>query len=346
MKAAILVEQKKPLLIENINCPDLDIGQVLVKIMASGICGRQIGEITGSKGEDKFLPHLLGHEGGGVVEKIGPGVKSVAPGDRVVCHWRKGTGIESNFPVYKLGNQNIGGGLVTTFSEIAIISENRLTKINEDIPFEIAALMGCATTTALGLVNNEAKIKIGQSVAILGCGSVGLSLLQACSLVSAYPIIGVDMHEKKIKAAKRFNASHVINTNEISLNEGINKIVGSSGVDVVIDTTGVVSLMSEGYGSVKSGGTMVMVGQPHFDKSLTFERMASNFNGKKLIDSEGGKTNPTIDIPRYLNMYKYGLIDFKKLITNYYELNDINNAVRDIINGKVIGKAMIKLNSY
>src|SRR3989344_6266802 len=128
--AAILVEQCQPLTVDQIELTTpLEYGQVLVRVICSGICGSQIGEIEGVKGEDKFLPHLLGHEGGGVVEKIGPGVTKIKKGDHVVMHWRKGVGIESATPQYKWDNRVVNAGWVTTFNEWAVVSENRLTPI-------------------------------------------------------------------------------------------------------------------------------------------------------------------------------------------------------------------------
>jgi S-(hydroxymethyl)glutathione dehydrogenase / alcohol dehydrogenase len=148
MKAAILVEQLAPLQVEEINLPDtLDFGQVLVKLHCSGICGSQLGEINGAKGKDKFLPHLLGHEGAGVVLECGPHVSVVKPGDSVVLHWRQGNGINAKPPVYSWNGKTVNAGYVTTFNEYAIVSENRLTPIPDDFPKELAALFGCAITT-------------------------------------------------------------------------------------------------------------------------------------------------------------------------------------------------------
>ncbi|MEI8064346.1 MAG: alcohol dehydrogenase catalytic domain-containing protein, partial [Verrucomicrobiota bacterium] len=177
-RAAILVESNKPLVVDEIDLPKLDVGQVLVRIHVSGICGAQLNEIAAIKGTDKFLPHLLGHEGGGMVEEVGPGVTQVKPGDRVCLHWRKGAGIHAQPAKYRWQNRVVNSGWVTTFSDYAIVSENRVTPIPPNAPFEIAALMGCAVTTALGLINNDAKVKIGQSVAVFGCGGVGLSIVQ------------------------------------------------------------------------------------------------------------------------------------------------------------------------
>ena len=164
----------------------------------------QINEIDAVKGKDKFLPHLLGHEGTGIVESTGEGVTTVKKGDHVVLHWKKGDGIESKTPKYKFNGKIINAGWVTTFNEKAVVSENRVTKIDKNFNMKIATLLGCSLTTAYGVVNNDANIKIGQSVIIIGLGGVGLNLVQASSLVSANPIIGIDINLKKIKLAKKY----------------------------------------------------------------------------------------------------------------------------------------------
>ena len=210
--AAILVESNKPLVIDAIEMPKLECGQVLVKILRSGICGAQINEIAAIKGVDKFLPHLLGHEGGGVVEDVGPGVTNVKLGDHVCLHWRKGVGIHAQTAKYSWNGKLVNSGWVTTFSEHSIVSENRVTRVPDDTPHEISALMGCAVTTALGVINNDAKVRIGESVAVLGCGGVGLNVLQGATLVTADPIIGIDIQEKKLELARLFGATHTINS--------------------------------------------------------------------------------------------------------------------------------------
>src|SRR6516225_2974488 len=163
MKAAILVEQRIPLVVDEIRLPRaLSVGQVLVKIHASGICGSQLGEIDGVKGPDSFLPHLLGHEGSGTVIAVGPGVRHVYEGQKVVLHWRKSRGIEAELPVYTWQDRKVNAGWVTTFNEYGIVSENRLTPIPDDSDMDIAALFGCAVTTGFGVVSNNARVKIGE----------------------------------------------------------------------------------------------------------------------------------------------------------------------------------------
>jgi Zn-dependent alcohol dehydrogenase len=171
MQAAILVNLNDDLLVTEINLPKkLDFGQVLVDVHYSGICGSQIGEIKGVKGEDRYLPHLLGHEGSATVLKVGEGVKNVKEGDTVVLHWRKGKGIESPTPVYSLNEIKVNAGWITTFNDYSIISENRMTKVNSDIDLVTAPLLGCALTTGFGVIQNDASLSIGESIVIFGSG--------------------------------------------------------------------------------------------------------------------------------------------------------------------------------
>ena len=127
---------------------------------------------------------------------------------------------------------------MTTFNTAAIISENRLTPIPHDIPFEIAALMGCAVTTALGLINNLAQLKIGQSLAVFGCGGVGLNVVQGAAMVAADPIIAIDIYDHKLALAREFGATHVINSTKCDVREEVRKLVGAAGVDVFVENTG------------------------------------------------------------------------------------------------------------
>ena len=203
MLAAILVEQNKPLIVDEVRLPKtLDFGQVLVRLSFSGICGSQLGEIQGVKGKDPYLPHLMGHEGSGTVVETGPGVTRVAVGNQVVLHWKPANGIEANPPEYEWLGKRLNAGKVTTFNECSIVSENSLTKIPHDFDMKIATLFGCAVTTAFGVVNNDAKIKIGQSVIVFGLGGLGMNIVQAASMVSANPIVGIDLFEEKFEKAK------------------------------------------------------------------------------------------------------------------------------------------------
>jgi S-(hydroxymethyl)glutathione dehydrogenase/alcohol dehydrogenase len=326
MKAAILERLNAPLVVDDIEIPPLECGQVLVQIHCSGICGAQLNEISGTKGEDRFLPHLLGHEGGGVVVDIGPGVTQVKPGDHVVLHWRKGAGIHAKTARYRWGDRLVNSGWVTTFSEYSIVSENRVTPISPEIPFEIAALMGCAVTTALGLINNLAQLKIGQSIAVLGCGGVGLNVVQGAAMVSADPIIAIDIYDHKLDTAKSFGATHLINSTKCDLHDEIRKIVGPKGVDVFVENTGDVRLIELAYNLTSSVGRVILVGVPRHDQNINIHSMPLH-HGKVLTGCEGGNTDPTVDIPRYLNLFCKGKLKLESLITHRYPLDRINEAL-------------------
>src|SRR6266581_2730332 len=238
MKAAVLVRQDAALEIYELEMPKLDVGQVLVKVEHSGICGKQIDEITGRQGEDRFLPHLLGHEGGGQVVEIGPGVTKVKPGDRVVMHWVKGSGIDSPPPRFNYKGQVLSAGWVTTFSSHAIASENRLTPVERDVPSDVRALLGCAVTTGLGIVYNNAKLLPGQSIAVFGVGGVGLNVVQGANLVSAFPIVAIDKSDEKLAYAGKFGATHTINADKEDVAAALRDLSHGRGFDAVVDTTG------------------------------------------------------------------------------------------------------------
>lgn len=346
MKAAVLNKLNEYLSVEELYLPDrLDYGQVLVRVFVSGICGAQIREICGAKGSDPYLPHLLGHEGSGMVVDVGPGVKTVKVGDHVVMHWRKGVGIDASFPRYNRSNVTIGtvgGGAITTFNEMAVVSENRLTAINKAVPFDVAALMGCAVTTALGLINNEAQLKIGQSIAVAGCGGVGLNIIQGATMVSAHPIIAIDLIEAKLVMASSFGATATINTGEMNLTEGVAEVVGKRGVDVFVDCTGDVGTINKGFSVTAPGGRMILVGQPDCHQDLVISAVHKHYCGKVMMDSQGGMTDPTLDIPRYIDLYLKGKLKFDGLITGRFALDDVNEAIEYARSG-LAGRVVLEL---
>lgn len=341
MKAAVLVELNAPLVLADLDMSALDVGQVLVKIHCSGICGAQLGEIAGVKGPDKFLPHLLGHEGGGVVVDTGPGVTQVKAGDRVVMHWRKGAGIHARPATYRWGDKKVNAGWVTTFQDHAIVSENRVTPIPTDVPFEVAALMGCALTTALGLINNDAQVKIGDSVVVIGCGGVGLSIVQGAEMVSANPIIAIDIVDHKLRMAQQFGATHIINSTREDTRAAVRQIVGTPGADVVIETTGNPRLIELAYEMAGAQGRTILVGVPRYDQDVTIHSLPLHF-GKVLTGCEGGHTNPTVDIPKYLRLYRDGKLRVDGLITHRMPFAAINAALDQIRAGEV-GRCILEM---
>jgi len=334
MKAAVLEKLNSPLAIREVFPTELLPGQVYVKVLASGLCGAQLHEIRGHRGNGKFLPHLMGHEGCGIVKEVGPGVTTVKEGDKVVMHWRPGSGIESEFPKYHLGEKIISSGKCTTLSEFSIVSENRLTKVPHDTPTVLAAMLGCSLTSALGIIDNECNLKFGESVAIIGCGGVGLNLIQAAKMKNAYPVYGVDINDKM------FDLTHQIGVDIFTCDlEFI-----PHKVDVILDTTGVPEVISKAFDKLAPSGRLIMVGQPAPGTDLNIFNPLSMFDGqgKSIRASQGGGTKPDEDIPRYIKLANREMLDFNTLHTDTFALDNINDAF-DLLKTGNAGRIIIKI---
>jgi S-(hydroxymethyl)glutathione dehydrogenase/alcohol dehydrogenase len=340
-KAAILVESRKPLVIDDIEFPDsLDVGQVLVQVLHTSICGAQINEIEAAKGPDKFLPHLLGHEASAKVIEAGPGVTTVKAGDTVVLHWRPGQGIQSPTPSYKWQGKKLNAGWITTFNEYAVVSENRMTVISANYDLKAAPLLGCAVTTAAGVINNDANVKIGESVVVFGVGGVGLNVVQFAELAGAYPIVAVDLIDSKLEMAQMRGATHVLNPLQAGdLDAEIRKIVGQKGPDKVIETTGAKSVIELAYNLTHPDGTCVLVGVP--SEKVTIYTLPIHFN-KVLTGSHGGDSAPHTDIPRLIRLNEAGRLSLEGLITHEFPLEEINKAL-DVVRSGAAGRVLLNI---
>jgi S-(hydroxymethyl)glutathione dehydrogenase/alcohol dehydrogenase len=334
-KAALLVEQKSPLVIDEVEIPPLGYGQVLVQIKVSRICGSQIGEIDGVKGPDKFLPHLLGHEGGGVVVETGPEVSRLRAGDHVVLHWREARGIQSRPPKYDWRGKVAHAGYVTTFNEYAVVSENRLTPIPPEVDFEVAALLADTLTTGFGLINNDAHLKLGESVVVIGCGGIGLGVLLGARLAGACPLIGIDLFPHKLDLALSIGATHVINSKEVDFVPAVRDILGGNFADVVIDGTGNPAVLEKAFALTSSHGKCIGFGVMAHDRKLALNTLPLHM-GKTLTGSHGGSSRPDEEIPRYLRMMKQNLFDVKNFVSHRLRLEEINGAVEKMRSGEVV----------
>ena len=344
MKAAVLVQTKAPLEVVDLRMPEqLSFGQVHVKIHYSGICGAQINEIEAAKGQDKFLPHLLGHEGSGTVLAVGDGVKRVKPGDHVVLHWRQSGGLQCEPPKYQWNGRTVNAGWVTTFNDEAIISENRLTAIPADFDLKLAPLFGCAVTTAVGVINNDAQVKIGQSVVIFGVGGVGLNIAQAAQMVSADPIIGIDLFDSKLSMAREWGLTHAFNsrTEGDALAGKIREIVGAGGADVVVDTTGNARVIELAYDLTHADGRTILVGVPRKGDNVNIYTLPLHFK-KVLKGSHGGGSVPDVEIPRFIRLIQQGKMKLAGLFTHEFALDDINSALAAIRSGEA-GRVLINM---
>lgn len=343
MKAAVLETINAPLVVGEVGLTPLTAGQVLVKVLVTGICGAQLEEIEGHKGNAKFVPHLLGHEACGMVEDVAPGVLKVKKGDKVVMHWRKGEGIESDFPRYIYKGKEITSGKVTTFSEYSIVSENRVTPVPSDTPNELAALMGCALSTALGVINGAAKVQFGESVVIIGAGGCGLSLIQCAVAAGAYPVVAVDIVDKE-DLSRAVGAHFFINRIETPLREAMQTKAGIKRADVIISTVVDKKTIEETAQLISGTGRYVMVGQPVPGESVELIN-ASHFmegEGKVFMGTQSGGFNPTRDIQRYLQTVHGGAISTHGIVTKRIKLDQINEATLEMRAGKA-GRIMIEM---
>jgi S-(hydroxymethyl)glutathione dehydrogenase / alcohol dehydrogenase len=339
-KAAILAQSRAPLVVDEISLPEtLGVGQVLVKVLYSTICGAQLNEIAAAKGPDKFLPHLLGHEASARVLEIGPGVSTVKPGDTVVLHWRPSQGIQCQPPTYTWNGKKLNAGWVTTFNDHAVISENRMTVISPDYDLRNAPLLGCAVTTAAGVINNDAGVKIGESVVVFGVGGVGLNVVQFAQLAGAYPIVAIDLVDSKLEMARARGATHSLNPSAIGdMDAAIREIVGDKGPDKVIETTGAKHVIELAYNLTHADGTCVLVGVP--SEKVTIYTLPIHFN-KVLTGSHGGDAVPQVDIPRLIRLNQAGRLSFDGIITHEFSLEEINAAL-DLVRSGTAGRVVLK----
>ena len=339
--AAVLEKNKSPLIFREVAFKHgLKAGQVLVKLFYSGICGKQIEEIDGLGGPDPYIPHMMGHEGTGEVLDIGPSVSKVKTGDKVVMHWMKGSGIQSETPVYEYKGRRINAGWVTTFNDHAVVSENRLTKISSDTNMKTGALFGCAVTTGVGVVMNEANIKPHHSVVVYGCGGVGLFIVQAARLKYPRQIIAVDISDDALKLAKDFGASSIINASKINPVEKIIELTESKGAERVIIATGNKFAIEAAIQTASIPGECLQVGVPVVGEKISINGHAL-MHKRNLIGSLGGGIFPDRDIPAYMDLNDRGDISVRKLITRILPFDKINEGI-EMMRNNVPGRIIIE----
>ena len=345
MKAAVLYQTGKPLVIEeNIIIPELKAEQVLVKIAYSGLCHSQLMEVQGDRGKDHYLPHLLGHEGSGIVIKVGKKVKKVKPGDYVILGWIKGEGNDAGGTTYRKGSTIINAGSVTTFSNYSVVSENRCVKLPEGIPLDIAVLFGCAIPTGAGIVINEIAPQQKDVVAVFGLGGIGLSALMAIHIFECQKVIAIDIEEDKLIIAKDFGATHTVNSKKENPIDVIRQFTNGKGADYSIEAAGTTLAIEQAFQSVHSqGGLCIFASHPKADDRIRIDPY-DLICGKQIRGTWGGNCNPDRDIPRFAKLYRDGKLPLKKMISHRYSLDTINEALNDLKERRII-RALIEINT-
>jgi S-(hydroxymethyl)glutathione dehydrogenase/alcohol dehydrogenase len=340
-EAALLVQTGTPLVLAEIDIPALKPGQVLVEIAYSGVCGTQVMEWRGDKGEDRWVPHCLGHEGSGAVLETGNAVTKVKAGDRVVLSWIKGNGIEAGGAIYDWEGRKVNAGGVTTFQRHAVVSENRLTVLAAELPMDVAVLLGCAAPTGMGAVYNVLKVQPGDAIAVFGTGGIGLNALMAASLAGAMPVIGIDPNPTRRALAKMFGATHVIDPSAGDVLAEIRKIV-PQGVDLAVESSGVPMVMEQAVNATRpQGGRAVVIGNARHGARLSLDPAVFN-QGKSLLGTWGGDSVPDRDFGRFGRLLASGRFPVRELLSKCYALEEADQALQDLAAGKV-GRPLIDM---
>ena len=332
-KAAVLVEQRHPLEIWEV-VHRAPIGcEVKVKIFKSCICGAQVNEVSGAKGPDKFLPHMMGHEGYGQVVEVGDQVSKINPGDYVILHWRpsSGGGIPGSSHQTK-NDVTLGAGPVTTFSQYSIVAENRCTKIipNPELE-EVYPLLGCAFPTAYGAIVNESGAKSEDRVLILGAGGLGIALTLFLKLLNFSAPVVIDRHSEKRHLVETMGGKFSTTLDPSSNN--------FSEFDVVFDTTGHPELLKDVLTLSAKAARIILIGQTPHKVSVAFDNFHRIYNGVSIFSSNGGEANPDVDIHKIHDLIKKQPRLVKKIITHRVSLEDINagfSAIKDPDCGRVL----------
>jgi S-(hydroxymethyl)glutathione dehydrogenase/alcohol dehydrogenase len=344
-KAAVLFEPRKPLrVLDDIEFAPLSPGQVLVKLAYAGVCQSQLMEVRGLRGDDRYLPHLLGHEGSGIVVDTASDVEKVRKGQKVILGWIKGSGKDAPGSRFRCGQYTINAGPITTFGDHAVVAENRCVPVPDGIPLDIAALFGCAVPTGAGIVSNEIRPPKGATLAVFGLGGVGMSALMATKLFDCSKVVAVDVVEQKLELATQFGATDVVNARAVDPVAAIRAATQGKGVDFAVEASGSARVIESAFNAVRRGGGLcVFASHPQFGAQIRLDPYEL-ICGKQIRGSWGGSSDPDVDIPKFAELYREGELPLERLIAGRYPLERINEALEDLASS-VVGRPLIEIDA-
>jgi Zn-dependent alcohol dehydrogenase len=357
MKAAVSYETNARMRVEEVTLDEPQDYEVLLKLVAAGTCHSDLHFLKGDI--PVTMPVVMGHEGAGIVQKVGPGVTTLKPGDHVVlmvafscgkcsyCAEGRPTLCVENLPIQIMGTLP-GGGIrlhkgdqdlhhlfgLACFAEYAVVHERSAVKIREDAPLDVVCLLGCGVATGIGAVLNTAGVKAGESIVIYGCGGVGLSAVMAAKLAGAGMIIAVDTLDTKLEMAKELGAHYVINASQENPQQKAVELTGT-GVHYAVPCVGNADAIMQAYGSLRMGGKCVVVGLPPIGVNLNIAPYELLL-GKTITGTTQGDIRAFVDVPRYVDLFMDGRLPIDKLITKSCNLEEINEAYEALEKGEVV----------
>jgi len=335
-KAAVLFSAPGNLEIVDLELPPLARGQVLVDVHYSGVCRSQLMEVRGLRGHDPWLPHLLGHEAVGNVVSIGESVSKCKSGDPVVLGWITSNGISANPATYKCGEQIINGGQITTFSKLTIVSENKVTKLPRGVDFKHGFLFGCALPTGAGMVINEAKPVVEETILLIGAGGIGASMLAALKGlgIPSEKVFVCDINNVKLEFCKKLGFENIFNL-KMDKDIKILKKTIFGNVDLCLESAGSVKTIEFGFDALRSSGRLFFASHPAKGEKIRIDPHEL-IKGKQIIGSWGGGCHPDIDLPKIASTLSNAKFDYNSLYSKEYSLSEINKALADLEKGHVI----------
>lgn len=358
MRAAVMREFRGDLTIEHVDIDTPRADEVLIRTVASGICHTDLTYWGGRHPHP--LPMILGHEGCGIVEAIGPGVTNVAVGDAVVTCMTSFCGhcdrcvtgdlvlcesLERDRPAEARPKLALGGervhsyGRLGTFAEKMLVYKNSCVRIRPDVPLDKASVVGCGVLTGVGAVINTAKLQPGQSVAVIGCGGVGLSAINGAAIAGAGRIVAVDTQTEKLELARAFGATDCVDASQGDAARQVMEMT-RGGVDVAFEAVGTPQTAQAAFGMIRRGGAMILVGMLPPDETVSFPGKEFIY-GKKVIGSMLGSNRFPHDIPKLIEFYMQGKLKLDELVSQRIALDDVNEALHQVGKGGVARSVIV-----
>ncbi len=364
MRAAVLHAPGTPFLIEQVDLGEPRAGEVRLKVAASGVCRSDHHVMTGATAHP--MPVVCGHEGAGVVQRVGTGVTRVAPGDCVVLSWVPscgacfycagglpaqcetslkqvwdGTLLDGTTRLSQNGRPVRHYSSLATFAESAVVPESCCIPIARDIPLEPAALVGCAVTTGICAALRRAAVRPGSSAAVFGCGGVGMNIVQGAALAGAARVIAVDTSRAKLDLSVAFGATHQIDASREDPVMAVRSLTGGRGADYTFEAIGVPEVMAQAIEAARRGGTVVLVGLGAASETLALGAGSFTRSDKILMSAYYGGSDPQRDMPFILDLYRAGKLKLDELITRRRPLAEVNQAMADLEDGATLRTVLV-----